>query len=122
MQNNQVIAERRTVEHILNIRLEEIGWALFLIMIGGLWLLPDGRIPSHTWLIGAGLIMLGINIARYFMGIKMSGFTVFLGVVALVAGLGGSFAVDLPVFPAVFIVLGFSLLMRALFKKAQLTF
>ena len=56
MQNNQVIENTHTSEHILNIRLEEIGWALFLIMIGALWLTPAELIPSHAWLIGAGLI------------------------------------------------------------------
>jgi hypothetical protein len=117
MQNNQIFDNSRTNNRVLNIRLEEIGWALFLIMIGSLWLLPEGRIPSHAWLIGAGLIMLGVNFARYFSGIKMSGFSVFLGVVALVAGAGGIFNLALPIFPALFIILGASLLMRAFFKK-----
>jgi hypothetical protein len=119
MQNNQTIGSTHASEHILNIRLEEIGWALFLILIGALWLLPTEIVPSHAWLIGAGTIMLGINFARFAAGIKMSGFTVFLGVVALVAGLAGFFAVNVPIFAAVFIVLGFSLLMRALFKTRE---
>ncbi|HVE58918.1 MAG TPA: hypothetical protein VNB22_18940 [Pyrinomonadaceae bacterium] len=117
MQNNQIIDNSKRNDRVQNIRLEETGWALFLIMIGGLWLLPEGQLPSHIWLVGAGLIMLGINFARYFSGIKMSGFTVFLGVVALVAGAGGIFNLALPIFPALFIILGASLLMRALFKK-----
>ena len=116
MQNNQVISHTESSTHILNIRLEEIGWALFLLMIGALLLFPAELVPAHAWLIGAGLIMLGVNFARYFAGIRMSGFTVFLGVVALVAGLSGFFAVDLPIFAGLFIVLGFSLLMRGLFR------
>lgn len=116
MQNNQVLGNTNASEHILNIRLEEIGWALFLIMIGALWLMPTEIVPSHAWLIGAGVIMLGVNFARFVAGIKMSGFTVFLGIIALVAGFAGFFAVDLPIFAAIFIVLGFSLLMRAVFK------
>ncbi|MGD2104730.1 MAG: hypothetical protein PVJ55_06425 [Anaerolineae bacterium] len=31
--------------------------------------------------------MLGLNVARYFCGIKMSSFTTFLGVVSLISGL-----------------------------------
>jgi hypothetical protein len=116
MQKDQTIANARLNEHVLNLRLEETGWAVFLILVGSLWLLPTELIPSQAWLLGAGLIMLGVNFARFFAGIRMSGFTVFLGVVALVAGLSGFFAIDLPIIPAVFIVLGFSLLMRALFK------
>ena len=117
MQNNQIIDNSERNDKVLNRRFEETGWAIFLIMIGGLWLLPEGRLSSHVWLIGAGLIMLGINFARYFSGMKMSGFTVFLGVVALVAGAGGLFNIALPILPALFIILGVSLLMRALFKK-----
>jgi len=32
----------------LNKRLESIGWALFLIMAGGIWLIPGDRVPSGT--------------------------------------------------------------------------
>jgi uncharacterized membrane protein len=120
MQSNQTITGSETQIRDLNRRLEEVGWALFLIMIGSLWLLPEGRIPSDVWLIGAGLIMLGVNFARYFMRVKMSGFTVFLGILALVAGLSGVFNLKLPLFAALFIIFGVSLLMRALFKKRNL--
>ncbi len=116
MQNNQTITNDEIHSRDLNIRLEEVGWALFLILIGSIWFFPNVGIPEDAWLIGAGLIMLGINFARYFNGIKMSGFTVFLGVVALVAGLSGLFSLKIPIFAALFIVLGASLLMRALFK------
>ena len=30
-------------------------------MLGGLWLVPDQWIPEGSWLIGAGLIMLGLK-------------------------------------------------------------
>jgi len=59
----------------LNKRLEAIAWGLFLIMIGGLWLLPDETVPEGTWLLGVGVIMLGLNGVRNMYGIKMSGFT-----------------------------------------------
>lgn len=86
-------------------------------MIGIIWFLPEGTVPPDSWLVGSGVIMLGINVVRYIYGIKMSGFTVFLGILALVTGLGGFMGLKLPVFAALFIVLGASLLMRALFKK-----
>lgn len=117
MHNDQTIEDVKNHRHNWNIKLEEMAWAMFLIMIGVLWLLPDGKISPHTWLIGAGLIMLGMNFARYFLGIRMSGFTVFLGTVALVAGISGMYALNLPIFSALLIVVGLSLLLRALFKK-----
>jgi membrane-bound ClpP family serine protease len=59
----------------LNKRLEAVAWGLFLIMIGGLWLLPEA-VPEGTWLFGVGIIMLGLNGVRKLYGIKMSGFTI----------------------------------------------
>ncbi len=69
-----------TLDH----QLERIGWALFLIMIGGLMLLPG--VPSGTWLIGTGLIMLGLNAVRYFKGIPTVRTTTTLGIIALAWG------------------------------------
>ena len=70
----------------LNKRLETIGWGLFLIILGGFSLVPNELIPKGVWSIGIGVIMLGLNATRYFYGIKMSGFTTFLGIVSLLSG------------------------------------
>jgi len=100
----------------LNKRLESIGWGLFLIMIGGIWLVPDEQVPEGTWLIGAGLIMLGLNLARYLNGIRMSGFTIVLGILALASGLGDLAGVDLPLFPILLILIGASILLKPVFE------
>jgi hypothetical protein len=63
----------------LSDRLTAIGWALFLIMIGGLLLVPQGRVPETAWLIGVGLIMLGINGLRRLNGIKVDSCGLGLG-------------------------------------------
>ncbi len=36
----------------LDYRFKNIAWALFLIMVGGLWLLPIKIVPSGSWAIG----------------------------------------------------------------------
>ncbi|RJP52515.1 MAG: hypothetical protein C4583_06755 [Anaerolineaceae bacterium] len=56
-------------------------------MLGGQFLLKNVNLPDGIWDIGIGLIFLGLNAARYFSGLKMSGFTSFLGVIALLGGL-----------------------------------
>jgi len=71
----------------LNKRLETAFFGLFLIMAGGQWLLHDANVPNGTWDVGVGLILLGLNAARYFSGLRMSGFTTFLGILAFVGGL-----------------------------------
>jgi hypothetical protein len=91
-------------------QLERISWALFLIMIGGLALVPEGVVPEGIWLVGAGLIMLGLNVVRHLNGIHISSFTVVLGLVALAAGLSAVAGVSLPVFPVLLIALGVQIL------------
>jgi hypothetical protein len=71
----------------LNKNLETAFWGLFLIMLGGQFLLKNVNLPEGIWDVGIGLILLGLNAARYFNGLKMSGFTTFLGLLAVVGGL-----------------------------------
>ncbi len=104
----------------LNKRLENIGWGLFLIMWGGSALVPSKTISEGWWSIGVGLIMLGLNVARYRYQIRMSGFTTFLGIVAIISGvlqlmglndLGGAIFL---------IILGSYLLVKPWFDERQL--
>jgi hypothetical protein len=71
----------------LNKNLETAFGGLFLIMLGGQFLLKNVNLPEGIWDVGIGLILLGLNAARYFNGLKMSGFTTFLGLLAVVGGL-----------------------------------
>jgi hypothetical protein len=71
----------------LNKRLETAGWGLFLILLGCFALIPDTTISKGVWSVCMGLIFLGLNAARYFNGLRMSGFTVVLGILALVGGI-----------------------------------
>ena len=71
----------------LNKRLESIGWGLFFIMLGGFMFIPESTVSKGFWSIGLGAIFLGLNAARYFNGIRMSGFTTFLGILSLLGGI-----------------------------------
>jgi hypothetical protein len=115
MQHNLNLSDQSTTKTDLNKRLEEIGWGLFLFMIGVILLVPDERVPQGAWLIGAGLIMLGLNGVRYLNGIKVSGFTMILGVLALAAGFGGVLGVKLPLFAIFLLLLGASVILKSLF-------
>ena len=103
----------------INKRLETIGWALFFIMIGGLMLVPDGRVPSEAWLIGVGVIMLGVNLARRFIGIQVDKCGVVVGILALVFGVSGSFGLELPIFPILLTLIGVNIIRNILFKKTK---
>ncbi len=96
----------------MNKRFESIAWGLFLIMLGGLWLVPNSTLPNGLWSIGVGLIMLGLNYARYRNGIPMSNFTLVVGGIALLTGFASMFGVDLPLFPILLILIGAGMLLK----------
>lgn len=95
----------------LNRRLETVSWGLFLIMLGGLFLVP--AVPPGTWLIGAGVIMLGLNAVRLVAGIRASWFSLILGTIALLAGIGSVLGIDMPVGPILIILIGLAIIVRA---------
>jgi hypothetical protein len=104
----------------LNKRLETIAWGCFLIMLGGFMFVPEEIVNGGWWSIGVGLIMLGLNAARYFTGLRMSGFTTFLGLLSVIGGvieLVGWTALDGAV---LLIVLGSYLILKPWFDKRQL--
>lgn len=104
----------------LNKRLETAGWGFFLIMLGGFMFIPDTTISKGVWSIAIGLIFLGLNAARYYYGLRMSGFTTFLGILSLVGGvlqLLGWRSMDGAFF---LIILGAYLILKPWFDKRQL--
>ncbi|HEY5668573.1 MAG TPA: hypothetical protein VIS10_01170 [Anaerolineales bacterium] len=109
-----------TEKKVLNKRLESIGWGCFLIMLGGFALVPEAVVPKGLWSIGVGVIMLGLNIARYFSKIKMSGFTTFLGVIALISGVMQLLGVHSFEGAILLIILGAYLLVKPWFDRRQL--
>lgn len=104
----------------LNKRFETVGWGFFLVMLGGFMLIPETAVSKGFWSIGIGLIFLGLNAARYMNGIRMSGFTTFLGILALIGGivqLLGWKSMDGAFF---LIVLGAYLILKPWFDQRQM--
>jgi hypothetical protein len=104
----------------LNKRLETIGWGCFLIMLGGFTLVPHEIVAKGVWSIGVGVIMLGLNVARYFYKIKMSGFTTFLGILSLLGGIAELLGVTSLQGALLLIILGAYLILKPWFDKRQL--
>ncbi len=89
-------------------RLVGLSWALFLIMIGGLALIPG--VSGGIWLIGTGVILLGLNAARYINGMRMSLFSSALGVLAAAVGVAVLLGLNWNVWALILIVIGASIL------------
>ncbi|HSA95886.1 MAG TPA: hypothetical protein VLJ16_07540 [Acidobacteriota bacterium] len=94
-------------------RLDEIALALVLIMTGGLWLAPKAMFPEGTWLVGVGLVVLGLNAVRRISGLKASGFGLVVGLIALAAGIGRIIGQELPLIPVLLIILGVGMVVGA---------
>jgi len=104
----------------LNKRLETVAWGLFLIMLGGFMFVPEEIIRGGWWSIGVGLIMLGLNAARYFNGLKMSGFTTFLGILSVIGGVLDLLGMADINGPILLIILGAYLVLKPWLDKRQL--
>jgi len=104
----------------LNKRMETMAWGAFLIMLGGFMFVPEEIIKGGWWSIGVGLIFLGLNAARYFNGLRMSGFTTFLGVISVLGGILDLVTVQDFGGSVFLIVLGGYLILKPWFDKRQL--
>jgi hypothetical protein len=111
------IAGQPSARPALDRRLEGVSWALFLIMIGGIGLIQN--VPQGTWLVGTGLIMLGLNVARHLNGIRTSTFTVGPGILALLLGMGRMIGFDLPLFPLLLILIGVDIVFKIATRDEQ---
>ena len=104
----------------MNKNFERIAWGCFLIMLGGFMFVPEEIIKGGWWSIGVGLIFLGLNAARYFNGLRMSGFTTFLGIISVLGGILDLVTVRDFTGAIFFIVLGGYLILKPYFEKHQL--
>jgi len=104
----------------LNKRLESVAWGLFLIMLGGFALVPDNTVPKGVWSIGIGVIMLGLNIARYLYKLKMSGFTTVLGILSLIGGIAELIGLTSLDGALLLIILGAYLILKPWFEKRKI--
>jgi hypothetical protein len=104
----------------LNKRLEGVSWGLFLILLGGFFLIPSTTISKGIWSIAIGMIFLGLNAARYFNGIRMSGFTFFLGVLSVIGGVAQLLGWDSLDGAFFLIILGAYLILKPWFDRRQL--
>ncbi len=103
-----------------NKNLETMAWGAFLIMLGGFMFVPDAIVKGGWWSIGVGLIFLGLNAARYFSKVRMSGFTTFLGVIAVGGGVLALAGLEGVNGAVLLIVLGGYLILKPYFDKRQL--
>ena len=89
-------------------RLDVLGWGVFFLMTGVLMLFPS--LPEGTWLVGLGVLMLGLAAVRVGLRLAFEWFGVILGTGALVAGFGTIAGVYIPVFALFLVACGLALI------------
>ena len=88
-----------------------------LIRVAGwAWLERLARV-GRAWLLGVAAILLGVNVVRYVKHITVSGFSLVLGLAALLAAFSRIWRTDLPVLAICLLLIGASLVAKPLLTK-----
>lgn len=113
MSNNQAVvlpARQAPTE-----RLDTLVWGLLLVWIGLALLIALGW---GIGLLGVGLILLGQQLAKRYMGSKLDTFWLVVGMVFVVGGTTDLLGFHISLIPVACIVAGVVLLFSAWFEKA----
>ena len=98
--------------------LDSLAWGLFIILIGVGWYVGAAyEMDTGAYIaLGVGLILIGLNLARSQLGIKISKFSLFVGLVAFAIGVAGILGYALDLFLTVIILIGLFIIGEALEK------
>jgi hypothetical protein len=91
-------------------RIDSAAWAVFFIWVGVTML---AHLPWAWFLVGVGVFILGAQICRWQMSLKVDGFGVACGVIFLAGGVWELLALQWPLAPILLILLGGYLLRKA---------
>jgi hypothetical protein len=71
-------------KQILNRRYETAAWGSIFLLIGVLSLIPGGQ--DGMLVLGVGIVLIGLNLARHQSNIPTNGATILLGILTLALG------------------------------------
>ena len=109
----------KDAKSVLNSNIYAISWALFLILVGVLWLLPEKYAPTGLFLFSTGIILLGMCIYRYIKGLEVSKFVLFVGILAVILGIRDLMGLRLPAIPIALIILGIMIIAGLLYSNRR---
>jgi hypothetical protein len=95
-----------------------LAWGAFIILIGAGWLAGDNyQIDTGPYVaFGVGLILIGLNIARSAFDLRISNFSLFIGIIAFAIGGAGILGYSLPLIPTIVIMIGLFITAEAVQK------
>lgn len=118
----EVVMDERALlaRAMLNLRLIKLSWALFFILIGASWILNSAKSINDENMqaliySGTGGILLLLNLLRIIFKINISRFTIGLGFLGILIGVGNYYKQDsISIWAALVLIIGFSMLFGAL--------
>jgi hypothetical protein len=98
-----------------NVALTSLAWGLFFVLIGLSWIASEYykiSVVSYAAL-GAGIILIGLNLARTGLGMRLSKFSLFIGIVAFAFGGVALIGYELPLFETIIVLIGLFIIAEA---------
>ncbi len=96
-------------------RIDSAAWAVFFIWVGIVML---AGVPWDWFLVGVGVLILGVQVLRRQWNLKIETFGVVIGLIILAAGVWDLLSLPLPLMPIILIALGAYLLWKTLSPTA----
>ncbi len=98
--------------------LDAIAWGIFIVLLGAGWVVSAYRnIDTGIYVaLGVGLILIVLNLSRRAMGITISKFSLFIGLLALALAGSGIAGFEMPFIPTVVVLVGLFIVAEAIQK------
>ena len=98
-----------------SVALTSLAWGLFFVLIGVSWIANEyyetPMVPYVT--LGAGIILIGLNLARTSLGVSLSKFSLFIGIVAFAFGGASVMGYELPLWQTIIVLIGLFIIAEA---------
>jgi len=98
-----------------SVALTSLAWGLFFILIGISWIAKNyydiDTIPYVA--LGVGIILIGLNLARTGLGMHLSKFSLFIGIIALAFGGAALMGYGLPLLETIIVLIGLFIVAEA---------
>jgi hypothetical protein len=91
-------------------RITAVGWGLFFIWLGIVLMFDAG---IGLILIGVGIISIGMQISRKYVGLETDGFWILVAILFIAVGLWELFELRLPLMSLFLLIVGVALLVSA---------
>ena len=104
-----------------SVALTSLAWGVFFVWIGLSWIASEyyGVSMEAYVALGVGLILIGLNVARTWFGMRLSKFSLFIGIIALIFGGTALMGYALPLWQTILVLIGLFIIAEALSSLAK---